>query len=54
MYGTLEVDYESLILKLSIQMTHTKFSQDWLYNVLVSKKELTMFRSLRRTRDRWQ
>lgn len=45
MYGTLELEYESLILKLSIQMTHTKFSQDWLYNVLISKKELTMFRS---------
>lgn len=49
MYGTLE--YESLISKLSIQMKHTKFSQDWPYNVLVSKKEPTMFTSLRQTDD---
>lgn len=47
--GTLK--YESLISKLSIQMAYTKFSQDWLYKVLVSKKELKKLQSLRQMDD---
>lgn len=32
-------------------MAYTKFSQDWLYKVLVSKKELKMLQSLRQMDD---
>lgn len=32
-------------------MAYTKFSQDWLYKVLVSKKELKMLQILRQMDD---